>query len=281
MLRQRLSSAVALVAGVAAAALWLPTAAASLIGPALALFAVHEFTGILTAAGMPCRRRLCLGASLLYLGADAAIRAAGLNAGPAETGTLVLAGVFVLVLLHALFLRDPDPLRAISATLLVLLYIPFLFHFMNRILFLSDGAHDGRAALLYAIAVVKFTDTCAYLFGSWLGRNRMAPLISPGKTWEGSAAGMAGGIAAGWLICRWTGGDLHIVQLEGPHVLILPALLAGMGMVGDLVESLFKRAAGVKDSGAAFRGMGGMLDVLDSLLLAFPTLYVYILLFLR
>ena len=124
----------------------------------------------------------------------------------------------------------------------------------------------------------------AYFVGSLVGRHKMFPRISPGKTWEGLAGGFLAGIAASMILYwLWRSPDPSLpvaefgrLSLTWGHALFLGAFLAAIGVIGDLVESLLKRSAGLKDSGQLFPGMGGILDVLDSLLFAAPALYFYL-----
>jgi phosphatidate cytidylyltransferase len=135
-------------------------------------------------------------------------------------------------------------------------------------------------ALVSMIVVVKLGDTGAYTVGRLIGRHKMAPTLSPGKTWEGTCGG---------LLCAWVGAwlMLEIVPpaigwhdgsnaLRGIPNFIAYGLIVGIaGIVGDLAESLLKRDAGVKDSSTWMPGMGGVLDVLDSMLAAAPVAYLF------
>ena len=132
----------------------------------------------------------------------------------------------------------------------------------------SDGA--WRVTLL--LAIVMASDTFAYFAGSAFGRHKLAPRISPGKTVEGLAGGLVGGVVAA-LVVRQVG----LPALPAPAAVALGLVVASFGVTGDLVESLMKRWAGVKDSGRLFPGHGGMLDRLDSLLFGAPVLYYYFL----
>ena len=132
---------------------------------------------------------------------------------------------------------------------------------------------DGPSLLVFLFCVVWIGDTAALYVGRSFGRHKLAPRISPNKTWEGSAASLAGSllIAAG-LVALARLGTLHFA---GPMIrwLILAAELNVFAQVGDLVESAIKRGAGVKDSGAMLPGHGGILDRIDALLLAAPALW--------
>ncbi|HZN54683.1 MAG TPA: phosphatidate cytidylyltransferase [Candidatus Polarisedimenticolaceae bacterium] len=129
---------------------------------------------------------------------------------------------------------------------------------------------DGPDLLLLALLCVVFADTAAYYVGSALGSHPMAPTISPKKSWEGAAGGIGGGIVAGLLAHFWFFQRLPLV-----HAVVLGAVLAVAGMAGDLAESMLKRAGSVKDSSTLLPGHGGLLDRVDSLLVAAPILYYY------
>jgi phosphatidate cytidylyltransferase len=128
----------------------------------------------------------------------------------------------------------------------------------------------GPRWALYALALVWAADSGAYFAGSRFGRRKLAPRISPGKSWEGVAGGVAGSMLLGALAFPLLG--LGWTSL--PALLLLTVLTAGISVVGDLFESLMKRHSGLKDSGAVLPGHGGLMDRLDSLLAALPVFAV-------
>ena len=165
----------------------------------------------------------------------------------------------------------------VAAATFILAYIglPLAFMVSLRLMCVENlGAeqrgpgHLGIMPLLSLVAVVKAGDVAAYAVGSLVGRNRLAPLLSPGKTWEGGVAALAGAVAAAWLVLEDTGLDATGRPWGGWAVYGLAVGLAGM--LGDLAESLLKREAGAKDSGTSLGGLGGVLDLADSLLFAAP-----------
>lgn len=133
-----------------------------------------------------------------------------------------------------------------------------------------EPVEQGGYRVLLLIFIVMMSDVCAYFSGHLAGRHRLAPLISPGKTVEGAIGGLFGGALGAWLV---SSAALPGVSLT--LILLLGVAVAGMGIVGDLLESLLKRWAGIKDSGTLFPGHGGMLDRLDSLLFGAPVLYYF------
>jgi phosphatidate cytidylyltransferase len=149
----------------------------------------------------------------------------------------------------------------------------------------------GAFYLLYLLLVVWAGDIFAYFVGKSIGRHLMAPRISPKKTWEGAAASLAASVGVGWLLFHYalpiSSALLRVGLIErrdglfgleqpaiGPIILLTIALNVA-AQLGDLVESLIKRGAGVKDSGAILPGHGGMLDRIDALLFAAPVLWFY------
>lgn len=145
------------------------------------------------------------------------------------------------------------------------LYVPLL---LAHFLWLREWP-DGAAWVALALAGTFATDTGAYATGKALGRHRMAPRLSPGKTWEGAAGGLAGGALG-------TAGAAALLGLPGGVAVIGLGLgLSLAAQVGDLAESYLKRSARVKDAGGIVPGHGGLLDRLDSLVFAGPFVYYY------
>jgi len=188
-----------------------------------------------------------------------------------ETSFLIL---FVLGLcLRQFFSRtNTAGLLAISTTLFGLMYVAWLLNFIQKINFFPGV--DGHFYLLYFLVITKFSDTGAYLVGSLIGRHKMIPRISPGKTWEGFGGALAVSVLASVVFVYYLGD--HMRGMNQMHAVILGLLLGLAAVVGDLIESIFKREAGIKDSGHFFPGIGGILDLLDSLLFNAPIMYLYL-----
>lgn len=190
-----------------------------------------------------------------------------------ETSFLIL---FVLGLCVRQFVSKTNTagLIAISTTLFGLMYVPYLLNFIQKINFFPDLQGNGAYYILYFILVTKFSDLGAYCVGSLIGKHKMIPRISPGKTWEGFGGAIAISTAASVAFAYLAGPKL--VGMNLMHATILGIILSLAAVVGDLIESLFKREAGVKDSGTFFPGIGGILDLIDSILFNAPIMYLYL-----
>lgn len=170
--------------------------------------------------------------------------------------------------------QTENAIQDIASTWFAAIYLGLLASFAVRIR-VETGGSLGAWALLWFIGVVKFTDIFAYGTGMAVGRHKLIPWLSPGKTWEGLAGGLAGaaGIAVLLLYASVIIGIDPIQQSE-PRVYLwvglIGALLGGIGQLGDLMESLLKRGAKRKDSASLLPGFGGVFDLLDSPLLAAP-----------
>ncbi len=152
------------------------------------------------------------------------------------------------------------------------MYVPWLLNFIQKINFFPGL--DGRYFVLYFILITKFSDSGAYIAGTLFGRHKMIPRISPGKTWEGFVGAIILASAASLIFVHFAAEKMAVMTWG--HALVLGVLLSVTAVIGDLIESIFKREAGVKDSGRLFPGVGGLLDVLDSLLFNAPLMYVYL-----
>lgn len=186
----------------------------------------------------------------------------------------VLAGLVCGLLVFGLltiisYQRLPEPARFLTAGGFGLLYPSLLVAHLGLIIHLPEG----RAWLVLLTVVTVGSDSGAYYVGTRWGRHKLCPAVSPGKSWEGYVGGiitaLAGVLLVGWLVLP-AGNRLQL--------LLFAFILAQAGVIGDLLESVLKRGAGVKDSGALLPGHGGILDRIDSLLLAAPVLYYLLLL---
>jgi phosphatidate cytidylyltransferase len=244
----------------------------------LAVAGLAEFYGLAGRCKLVCFKWCGLaGGVLLMVGTFLNLTGhLGLNNSPArvndfESCFLIL---FVLGLCVRQFLAKSNTtgIVAIGTTLLGLMYVPWLLNFIQKINFFPGV--DGRFYVLYFILVTKFSDMGAYAVGSLIGRHKMIPRISPGKTWEGFGGAIVVSTAASVAFSELFAE--HMPGMKLPHAILLGVVLSSTAVVGDLIESLFKREAGLKDSGRFFPGIGGILDLLDSLLFNAPIMYLYL-----
>jgi phosphatidate cytidylyltransferase len=208
--------------------------------------------------------------------------------GPAQSydfETAVLLFFLLTVFARQMFarLRHDEPLQTMAYTLFGLLYVLWLFNFITKIVYVmprsSSGAVTGQFYVLYLIAVTKFSDMGAYLTGSVIGRHLMVPHISAKKTWEGFFGALVFALLCSLALFKLMPG--HLSVLTWTHATILGLLLGFAAVIGDLAESIIKRSTGVKDSGNLLPGIGGALDLLDSLLFTAPLLFFYLRLVIR
>jgi phosphatidate cytidylyltransferase len=248
----------------------------------LAFTGLLEFYGMVEKRGLVCFRSWGIANGIVLMVAtfyyitirQPAEKFSGMpsRANDFETGILIL---FVLGLCVREFVSKKNQgvgLTAISTTLLGLMYVPWLLNFIQKINFFPGV--DGRFYVLYFIVVTKFSDLGAYCTGSLIGRHKMIPRISPGKTWEGFGGAILVSTAASVGFAKIAGTSL--AGMSTLHAVVLGVVLSVAAVIGDLIESLFKREAGVKDSGRFFPGIGGILDLLDSLLFNAPLMYLYL-----
>ena len=180
-------------------------------------------------------------------------------------------------------LRDDAPLQTMAYTLFGLLYVLWLFNFILKIVYVvprsPTGMVTGQFYCLYLIAITKFSDMGAYLTGSVIGRHQLIPHISPKKTWEGFFGALVFSLFASLALFGLMPG--HLSVLNWTHAIVLGLLLGFAAVIGDLAESIIKRSTGVKDSGNMLPGIGGALDLIDSLLFTAPLLFFYLRLVIR
>lgn len=238
-----------------------------------------EFYDMARKIGLPCYKGwgifgglLLMAATFLYLSGVIATNVTPADANDFESGFLIL---FVLGLCVRQFLskRNKEAISAIGTTLLGLMYVPWLLNFIQKINFYPGIA--GPFFVLHFILVTKFSDLGAYVTGSLFGKHKMIPRISPGKTWEG----FAGAIVVSTLVSigHWKlEGEARLGSMTLADATALGVLLGTSAVIGDLIESIFKREAGLKDSGKLFPGIGGILDLMDSLLFNAPLMYLYV-----
>ena len=291
MLKQRIISGILLASMVVVVANYLPSPICWLLLLAITALAQYEFYAMIDQAGMPVFRFVGM------LGGAAVISSTFWTIGP--SARQLAAGycwenLALLATLIFVFVRqfpqkhNEKPIITIAVTLLGVWYVAFLMNYFTRLAFawrdaefIHSVGETGRMMILYLVAVVKISDVGAFFTGRQFGRHKLFPRLSPKKTWEGLAGGVLSSVAVSLLFYYLGDGRLGKVELGLLDAIILGLLLPIVAVTGDLFESLLKRAADIKDSGSLIPGMGGVLDVLDSLLFGAPVFYAYTILFLN
>ena len=187
---------------------------------------------------------------------------------------LVLVGA-ATVLLSMLLRNDPsEMLDTVLVTWFPLLFVALALAHVVRLRWMPGP--DGSDLVLLLFLCVIFSDTFALYVGRAVGRHKLAPRLSPAKTWEGGVAGLIGSVTGALIAHVW-----FYQRLPISHALVLGVVLGLAGALGDLSVSMVKRAANVKDASSLLPGHGGLLDRMDSLLFAAPLLYYYYRVFLQ
>ncbi|MBN1864363.1 MAG: phosphatidate cytidylyltransferase [Victivallales bacterium] len=248
------------------------------VGGTLAYLATDELLGIIEKTGMPSFR--------LHTSTLAAIILVLKVLDMPEI--LSLAILFLMVIaswLSIMIAKDKKKTVAkIAGSFLALPLLVVPLYALASIYSFNDGAVDGRMYFFYLILVTKLGDVGAYSAGMASarmmsgGNHKILPQISPKKSWEGTLGGLVASIAASLVFCQYVPGIASGSTNTHIAAIVLGALLFAGGFAGDLGESALKRAAGVKDSGTSLPGMGGVLDVLDSLVINSPMFYLFIVL---
>lgn len=254
-----------------------------LLNATLGLLGLWEFYRMLDHRRLPSFRifgMIC--AAIFFVGSFYSLehsRTGAPSSGNFEMATLLifLLGVFGRQLFtHAR--ENIPPLETMAYTVFGLLYAPWLFNFISKIIYLVPrdpaGGLAGQYYVLYLIFVAKFSDMGAYLVGSVIGKHKMVPHISPGKTWEGFGGALGFSLLASFGLCWLLPGRLSLIRPL--DALVLGLALSVAAVIGDLAESILKRSMGVKDSGKILPGIGGVLDLIDSLLFTAPLLFFYL-----
>jgi phosphatidate cytidylyltransferase len=291
-LLKRIATAVVLIPIVLVLILRAPVPVLAVVAGIVALLTIHEFLKLTEAYGVqPLTWPTYLFTGLLFL--ILAVSTGG-ETPLLSTGKFLVAMGFTAAIAPFIFLtramRD-EPLRAgypaAAASVFAFTYIALPMAMLVQL----RQQWAGAFYLLYLLLVVWAGDIFAYFVGKSMGRHFMAPRISPKKTWEGAVASVIASVAVGWLLFHYAlplssallraglierrDGLFGLEQPAMAPVIVLTIVLNVAAQLGDLVESLIKRGAGVKDSGALLPGHGGMLDRIDALLFAAPVLWYY------
>jgi phosphatidate cytidylyltransferase len=278
--KQRIILGLSLAALISAAVLLVPAGNIAVLAGLLAIcgLAMREMYALMERGDLPASKKIGIAGGLLF------VAMTWLAAKYAFSDSLLWSLLMIILLIiffRLLAYADArQALRNALGTLFGFLYVAFLWSFFVR-LYMVDGPEAPTRVAFYLLLAVKWGDGGAYFVGSRFGKHKLAPNISPKKSWEGLLGGIVFSCAVGVLWWIVADGTLGARQFPLVHALILGILFPIIGTLGDLVESMFKRAVHMKDSGELAHGLGGMLDMIDSLLFTAPFMYIYIEFFLR
>jgi phosphatidate cytidylyltransferase len=210
---------------------------------------------------------------------------AGFCSGLTQSGAVFIPYLLTVIYLFIseLYLKQENPINDWAYTMLSQMWIALPFSCINILAFNNTGEQLAEFNTWLPLSVFIFlwvSDTGAYCCGSLLGKHKLFPRISPGKSWEGSIGGGIFVLIAATIIWYFVGNNeestIFTLHSSLPFWLGLGLVVCVFGTWGDLVESLFKRTIGIKDSGNILPGHGGMLDRFDSSLMAFPAAVIYV-----
>lgn len=274
----RILTALVLIPVVVILVWWAPPAILTVAAALVAIVALFEFFDLGERIGLHAFRKwtiVCTVALFYAQHSLGLVETHNLSGGvsiirEAASGTLSIEALLLIFLFGAVAiglgtrrsLHDVLPGVAISSAGLLFVALPFSY-----IVRIYEIGRTGRELVLFTLALVWAGDIFAYFVGHSLGRLPMAPALSPKKTWEGAFANVIGSLLVAIFFAKW-------MQVDAAGLLITAALANIAGQAGDLIESAYKRGAVVKDSSSLLPGHGGMLDRVDSLILASPVVWV-------
>ena len=235
---------------------------------------VWEFTGIVNehVAATTLNRVICTVAGVWFF-----LAMFGFCWGIVNSAVfLVYLFTIMYLVISELYLKHENPINNWAYTMLSQMYIAMPLSLINVLAFM--GSADGEVHYNYVLPLSVFVflwvnDSGAYCCGSLLGRHKLFPRVSPGKSWEGSIGGAVLVVVVAYVISQLLGTSSPLTALEWMGLGLVVVIF---GTWGDLVDSLFKRTLGIKDSGNILPGHGGMLDRFDSSLMAFPAAAIYL-----
>jgi phosphatidate cytidylyltransferase len=292
---KRVATALVLIPVVVGLVLFTPTWVVAVATAVITVLALWEYFALGEAIGHRAYRLLTVSCSLLliyvqwivlrpvaYVYATFATRGVGLRpeSVPVATGLnrisamysigtiffVFVLGLTVLILWTRRPLVEALPAAGISSSALMLVAFP-----LSYAVRLHGFGGDGPKLLLFALVITWAGDTAAYFVGRAMGKHPLAPHISPKKTWEGSVGSMVGSLVVAWAFSYW-------IRIPIGHLVAMAVIGNVVGQMGDLLESAYKRSAGVKDSGGLLPGHGGVLDRIDALILCIPVIWYYLVL---
>jgi phosphatidate cytidylyltransferase len=272
LLKRELAAAIAIPV-VLSVLFFFPPLAFDLLVAAVSLAALWEFYRLAERTGHPVAKTVGIGGGLLAFGpillAGIGVWVSDSRPAAATGGWWVLVGVVLFLTAVAPLFSGVGPESALATVGSTLAGIALVALPATALCYLR---HLSPRAVLFLFLIVWGCDSFAYYTGKNLGRRKLAPVVSPNKTWEGAVGGLVGATLIGAAAGTWW----VLPELGTARAAVAGALASSAGQLGDLVESLWKRGAGVKDSGVFLPGHGGFYDRIDSLLWAAPVLALFV-----
>lgn len=273
----RILTAVVLIPIVVALVWWGPPALLAAVAAGVAILALIEFFDLGERVGLQAYRKwtVACGSGIFYAQfSQGLVETRALGEGVslvrnAASGVLSIEAVFLIFVFGCVSIglatRRPlhEVLPSISISSAGILFIAVPFSYLLR---MNEIVPVGRQLVLFTLCLIWAGDMLAYFVGRLLGRLPMAPALSPKKTWEGALGNVVASLLVAVLFARW-------MQIDAVSLLVIAGLANIAGQMGDLIESAYKRGAGVKDSSSLLPGHGGVLDRIDSLILASPVVW--------
>jgi phosphatidate cytidylyltransferase len=246
-----------------------------LLIPAIGTIALGEFFYALRNKGIRTFRKTGIVSGLFFLVGSWLILSGRVTFLSQALFELICLLIFLLgILSRQVFDRSQaTPLLTMAVTFFGIFYVVWLFNFVTRLVYFPATGRESFL-LLYLLLVTKVTDIGAYLGGSLFGRHKMLPEVSPKKTWEGFVVGVMCSVAASYGLVAFFPDRLVLIGKE--WAIVLGLVISLVSVVGDLAESVVKRDTQVKDSGGFIPGIGGALDLIDSVLFTAPVLYLFL-----
>ena len=282
---KRVATALVLIPVVVGLVLFTPTWAVAIATAAITILALWEYFALGDAIGHRAYRVWTVFCAVLLIfhqlldcfnriyilpGSATAVSVASHQLGEAPALSWPLFGFVIGVMVLTLFTRRPlvESLPAAGISSSALLLVAFPLSFAIR---LHGFEPDGPRLLLFALVLTWVGDTTAYFVGRSMGKHPLSQHLSPKKTWEGTLGSMIGSLVVAYAFSYW-------IRMPLVHLLLMAAVGNVAGQMGDLLESAYKRSAGVKDSGGLLPGHGGVLDRIDALILCVPVIWFYLVL---
>jgi len=273
----RILTAIVLIPIVVALVWWGPPALLAAIAAGVAVLALIEFFNLGERVGLQAYRKWTIACTIGIFYAQFSqglVETRALGEGVslvrnAASGVLSIEAVFLIFVFGCISIglatRRPlhEVLPSISISSAGILFVAMPFSSLVR---MNEIVPAGRQLVLFTLCLIWAGDVLAYFVGRLLGRLPMAPALSPKKTWEGALGNVVASLLVAVVFARW-------MQVDAVSLLVVAGLANIAGQMGDLIESAYKRGAGVKDSGGLLPGHGGVLDRIDSLILASPVVW--------